>query len=87
MLFHDTVSFGRHDEPESGHGGKPVDISLYNGAPPKAGLMAAIEDFLRDDPEGQKWELHESLGNNNGFTILKRKGVTPLPRTQGPSIY
>lgn len=38
----------------------------------RKGLWPAVEEFLAANSE---WELHERFTNNNGLTVLKRRGV------------
>lgn len=56
LIFHDTTTFGDVGE---------IDEDGSRGP----GLLPAIEDFLRSNPE---WFRHEVFENNNGLTILKR---------------
>jgi hypothetical protein len=55
----------------NGHGGKPVDDSLFSGVLPRVGLWPAVEDFL-SSPEGKNWRLNERIIDNFGLTILSR---------------
>ena len=68
ILLHDTESFAERDEGVEGHGGKPVDDSLFQRAG-NVGLWPAVEQFLAAHPE---WALQERRRNNNGLTILRR---------------
>jgi hypothetical protein len=70
ILLHDTELFGAKDEGVEGHGGKPVDESLFKQAA-KVGLWPAVEEFVAGSAE---WTLHERRRNNNGLTVLKRVG-------------
>lgn len=69
ILFHDTETFGNTDEGFGGHGGKPIDESLYDERS-NQGLMPAIEQYLADHPE---WVIYEKKNNNNGLTVLIRR--------------
>ena len=69
ILLHDTELFGGVDEGEVGHGGKPVDESLYKGVG-KVGLWPAVEEFVAAHPG---WSVHERRTNNNGLVVLRRK--------------
>lgn len=70
LVFHDTQSFGYHDEGVAGHGGKNVDEALYVGAASKVGLRAAVTDFMSTHPE---WIIEKEFINNSGLLILARK--------------
>lgn len=65
IILHDTVTFGYRDEYIYEH----ASILVKEMKPNKTGLIAAIEDFLKDNKE---WYIHEVYNNNNGLTILKR---------------
>ena len=53
LIFHDTVTYGTHDE--------------IGGDGP--GLLPAIEEFLRDNPQ---WSILEDFANNNGLRVLTK---------------
>lgn len=71
LILHDTSLFGNRDEDLNGHGGKPVDESLFSGVLPRVGLWPAVEDFL-NSAEGRNWRLVERIVDNFGLTILSR---------------
>lgn len=72
LVLHDTATFGHVDEGTEGHGGKPVNASLFNGVAEKTGLVAAYRDFLAT-PAGARWEVVEENGACNGITFLRAK--------------
>ena len=78
IAFHDTELFGHRDEGESGHGGKPVDESLFTGMHKKTGLRPAIDDFLKLQEQHtatSAFVLEHDKKNCNGLLILKRESV------------
>jgi hypothetical protein len=74
LVLHDTATFGQVDEGTEGHGGKPVNASLFEGVAQKTGLVAAYRDFLAT-PAGDRWEVVEENGACNGITFLRAKGT------------
>ena len=72
ILFHDTVSFAFVDE--STYDYCLSDIALAMPSSEKQGLVPAIGDFMNTEL-GSCWEIDAVYENNNGLTILKRKGI------------
>jgi len=73
IVLHDTTSFATTDERLSGHGGKPVNVSLFAGVQAnKAGLWTAVQDFLALDA---RWVVKQRFTHNNGLTVLERVSV------------
>jgi hypothetical protein len=71
-VFHDTKSFEFRDEGTDGHGGKPVDGSLYSDVTASTeGLRPAIDEFVRDS--GGQWRLVFTTTRSSGFIILEHK--------------
>lgn len=66
IAFHDTVSFGDHDEVILGVTDNP-EHPQYNDSE-KHWLMLAIKEFMEKNPEREILEDHK---NNNGLIILK----------------
>ena len=71
MMFHDTQLFGYKDEDVNGHGGKPVEESLFGGSNATQGLRPALDEFLQNYPT---WFIAEDRQNNNGLLVLQQKG-------------
>ena len=69
LFLHDTVTYGRVDEGESGHGGKRIDETQFAGLPRKAGLQPALGEFLGRHAE---WYEAHRYENCNGLTVLCR---------------
>ena len=68
IAFHDTVSFGDHDEVIAGITDNPQHPQ-YNDSE-KHGLMTAINEFMEKNPQREILEDHK---NNNGLLLLKNK--------------
>ena len=64
IILHDTTKYATQDE---GTWDRYSDNRTEGKA--KAGLWAAVEEFLEANPE---WIIAERFTNNNGLTILKR---------------
>jgi hypothetical protein len=55
------------------------DTSTYGQVGEAAGsrgIWPAIQEFLQNNPQ---WSLHSHAANNNGLTILVRRGAPALP--------
>jgi hypothetical protein len=70
IAFHDTISFGTIDEGDY----HSVSDLVKNKEKIKQGLVPAIDDFMNTEL-GSCWEIDVVYENNNGLTILKRKGI------------
>lgn len=77
LMLHDTTLFEDRDEDIEGHGGKPVDETHFAGLPQKAGLWAAVQEFLVSE-EGKKWKVAERIIANNGLTVMQRESDEAL---------
>jgi len=69
IIIHDTILFGKEDAPWTPD--KYDDYKhLLDKYPEGKGLIAAINDFLKETNE---WEIHKIYEDHKGLTILRRK--------------
>lgn len=65
LVFHDTHTYGVRDEQTDWH------VNPDRKAMPNQGLLPAIIDFVIENPH---WYFKRHKSNNNGLTILERRG-------------
>lgn len=75
IIFHDIVTYGHTPEPShfKTHAGivSQHPRVLKNYVANDKGIMPAIEEFLRDNPQ---WKEKERFNNNNGLLVIERNG-------------
>lgn len=75
IIFHDVETYGWNPEPShfKTHLGvvKQHEKILENYVENDKGIMPAINEFLKDNPE---WKIKEAFANNNGLLIIERNG-------------
>lgn len=67
LVFHDTTTFGYRDENITPVPAEPFAKGFYDALPDKKGLMPAIAEFVKDNPN---WVIKRKDDNNNGLTVL-----------------
>lgn len=71
IIFHDTVSFGYHDEGQPNPDALNGNMRhLFDALPQRQGLLPAINEFLMGHDE---WSIDTHHANNNGLLIIKKR--------------